>query len=117
MLAVADRALYAASPVHRLGRARDGLTSAFQRLGVALATSHRRWQASLNATEGRLQALSYKGVLGRGFSITRTKTGRKVVRSAADLSDDQVVLTELSDGEVESRIINRKQLELFGSDG
>ena len=117
MLAGADRALHAASPVHRVGRARDGLTSALQRVSVALTTSHRRWQASLEATEGRLQALSYKGVLGRGFSITRTKTGRKVVRSAADLSDDQVVLTELSDGEVESRIINRKQLELFGSDG
>lgn len=117
MLAGADRALYAASPVHRLGRARDGLTSALQRVGVALAHSHKRRQASLRATEGRLQALSYKGVLGRGFSITRAKTGRKVIRSAAGLADDQVLLTELSDGEVESRIINRSQLELFGSDG
>ncbi len=116
-LASADRALHAASPVHRLDQARDGLSGVLQRVGVALAHRHKQSQASLRATEGRLQALSYKGVLGRGFSITRTKTGRQVVRSAADLADHQVLLTELSDGEVESRIINRSQLELFGSDG
>ena len=60
-----------------------------------------------------LAALSYKSVLGRGFSITRKKKGRQVVRSVGRLRDRERIVTELADGEFEAEIVNLNQLELF----
>ena len=61
----------------------------------------------------RLRAMSYKSVLGRGFSITRIKKGHTVVRSLKQLKDRQRVVTETADGEFESEVVNLNQLELF----
>jgi exodeoxyribonuclease VII large subunit len=63
--------------------------------------------------EERLAAMSYKSVLGRGFSITRIKKGRQVIRSTRTLKDRQRLVTELADGEFESEVVNLTQLELF----
>ena len=60
-----------------------------------------------------MSAMGYKSVLNRGFSITRTKRGRQVVRSPKQLQDRQRVLTELAEGELESEVVNLTQLELF----
>ena len=60
-----------------------------------------------------LAALSYRSVLGRGFSITRMKKGRKVVRSVGQLRDHDRIATELPDGEFEANVVNLSQLELF----
>lgn len=61
----------------------------------------------------RLSAMGYRNVLARGFSITRTKKGKQVVRSVSELRDGQRLMTEVSDGTVESEVVNREQLELF----
>ena len=63
--------------------------------------------------EGRLLAMGYKSVLGRGFSITRSKRGRQAIRSTRTLRDRQRVVTEITDGEFESEVVNLSQLELF----
>ncbi len=68
---------------------------------------------SVRRHDDRLSAMSYRSVLGRGFSITRTKKGRQLVRSIEQLEDGQSVVTETVDGAFESRVVNLKQLELF----
>ncbi|MBU0717355.1 MAG: exodeoxyribonuclease VII large subunit [Planctomycetes bacterium] len=60
-----------------------------------------------------LSAMSYRSVLERGFSITRIKVGRAVVRSAEQLRDRDRIITELADGEFEAEVVNLNQLELF----
>jgi len=62
---------------------------------------------------GVLSALSYKSVLGRGYTITRTKKKRKVVRTPGTLTDGQRIITETACGEFESEVVNLNQLELF----
>ncbi|MFQ5512750.1 MAG: exodeoxyribonuclease VII large subunit, partial [Candidatus Krumholzibacteriia bacterium] len=63
--------------------------------------------------EDVLAAMSYKSVLGRGFSITRRKKGRDVVRSVGQVYDGDTIITQLRDGEFESQVRNLRQWELF----
>jgi exodeoxyribonuclease VII large subunit len=101
------------SPTELIPRLADRLDQLTDALGTSL-----RHRLSLRAErvrreEERLGAMSYKSVLGRGFSITRAKKGAKVVRSLKQLSDRQRIVTEITDGEFESEVVNLKQLELF----
>ncbi|UCC29129.1 MAG: exodeoxyribonuclease VII large subunit [Phycisphaerales bacterium] len=91
----------------RSGRAADALSAAMRhRLSLH--------QECLRRCEQRLKAMGYQSVLGRGFSISRTKKGRVIVRSLNQLNDGQRVVTQVTDGEFESEVVNLKQLELFG---
>ena len=57
--------------------------------------------------------MSYESVLGRGYSITRIRKGREIVRSLDQLRDRQKLVTEVAGGAFESEVINLNQLELF----
>ncbi|MBI4023946.1 MAG: exodeoxyribonuclease VII large subunit [Verrucomicrobia bacterium] len=52
----------------------------------------------------RLELLSPKATLARGYSITLDAATRRVVRSARSVQDGQSLLTHLADGEVRSRV-------------
>jgi len=67
----------------------------------------------LSSQEALLAAVSHPNVLARGFSITRLKKGRKIVRSVAELTDRQRLVTQVSDGEFESEARNIEQMDLF----
>ena len=67
----------------------------------------------LTSQQALLAAVSHENVLARGFSITRMKKGRKIVRSVSELTDRQRLVTQLSDGEFDSEAINIRQRELF----
>lgn len=69
--------------------------------------------AAVASREELLHALSYRSVLGRGFSITRRKKGGDVVRSPQQVNDGDRVFTETADGTFESQVVNRRQGELF----
>ena len=71
------RRLEACSPVYR----------------IALASQQ------VDAASRQLEAMSYRAVLGRGFSVTRDSDGR-ILRSTVETSDGQTITTELSDGKV-----------------
>jgi exodeoxyribonuclease VII large subunit len=61
----------------------------------------------LRGLERNAEALSPSSILSRGFSITR-RNGR-AVRSISLIRENDTLLTELSDGEVESKVINRNR--------
>ena len=67
----------------------------------------------VRSQETLLAAVSHENVLARGFSITRLKKGRKILRSVRELKDDQRLVTQLADGEFESETMNINQMELF----
>jgi exodeoxyribonuclease VII large subunit len=102
----------------RLGRDLGRLTGA-ARVGVrdasgALAAAERRLVArapraigeaerAVAAVEARVRALDPERALARGWSITRTVDGR-VVRSAAEVTSGDTLVTQLGTGEVRSTV-------------
>lgn len=81
-----------------LRRLQSSLTSAIQR---SRSTSLNR----LDAAQKLLEAISYKSVLARGFSITRAKKSGDVVRSQNDITSGDAISTELVDGKIESTVV------------
>jgi exodeoxyribonuclease VII large subunit len=57
----------------------------------------------LGGTEARLRALDPARTLARGWSITRDASGR-VLRSSADVTSGDVLVTTLADGDVHSTV-------------
>lgn len=70
-------------------------------------------RAKLAALTALLGAVSHQSVLARGYTITRLKRERVLLRSAGQVGDRQRILTEFVDGEIESETVNVYQLELF----
>lgn len=120
-LAVAERSvslrvqrLERSSPVSAIPLLSDRVARVAHMIPAAMRHRLLLHRECVRSQEKRLQAMSHKSVIGRGFSITRNKKDRKVVRSVKPLRDGQRLVTETGDGEFESYVINLKQLELFG---
>ena len=64
-----------------------------------------KYALQLTAGENRLEALDPRSVLSRGYSITTNKKTNKVIISADDVRRGEVLITELSKGNlVESKV-------------
>lgn len=107
------RRLAVASPESDVRRLSERVGRVAESLPVAMGHRLSMMRERIARQERVLGALSYKSVLGRGFSITRTKKRRKVVRSVGELKDRDRVVTELADGEFEADVVNLQQMELF----
>jgi len=70
-------------------------------------------RSQVEAKKTLLSAVSHESVLARGFSITRTKKGRRIVRSVSEVRDRERLITQVADGEFESEVLNVHQKELF----
>jgi len=57
----------------------------------------------VEAAARQLDALSYRRVIRRGFSVTRREDGR-ILRSVQEVGDGDWVRTELADGEIASQV-------------
>lgn len=114
-----DRAvqLERASPAHAIRRHGHSVELLHERVSTLSHHKLSLMLASLKRHEQRLLALSHKSVLERGFSVTRMRKGRRIVRSVGQLADHQRLITELADGEFESQVLNLEQLELFDDHG
>jgi len=84
-----------------------------RRLGFAIRQRLGRGEQRVEASEGRLAAMGYRSVLSRGFSITRTKRGKQVLRSVREATEGDKLVTELADGTIESKVTDGRQPELF----
>ena len=83
----------------RAGDAQSALASRFEAVHPrhALQLALQR----VHAAGRQLEALSYRRVLHRGFSVTRAGDGR-ILRSVADVAAGEAITTELADGTVPS---------------
>jgi len=111
------RHMVSASPIHRV-RSDQQTTNAFQRrLDSGTAAFIQGLDTRLEGHRARLEAGSHRNVLNRGFTLTVTKKGRKLVNSQDVVQDGMRILTETRDGTIESEVVNKDQLTLFGDRG
>lgn len=106
-------ALRSTRPERWIARLGDRVERVGPRLASAVGHRAQLLSARVEATAGKLQAMSYRATLARGFSITRVKKGRTVLRGVQGLKPGTRLLTETADGEVESAVVDDKQMELF----
>jgi exodeoxyribonuclease VII large subunit len=85
-----------------LERGRARLELAEERLGRAPALLLERRRAGLEQTSGRLQALSPRATLQRGYAIVRA--GDAIVRAAAAVSPGDELRVDVADGAFGARV-------------
>jgi exodeoxyribonuclease VII large subunit len=95
----AARLAYAGARRAQIGRARERVHAFYDRASLALATMLAQRTARLERAERLLAAVSYRGVLARGFALVRDLNGRPL-RSAAAIEPGQRFDIEFSDGRV-----------------
>ena len=83
-------------------RATDRTARARERLRRAPLLAIERRRARLEATRGRLAALSPKATLARGYAIVRTSD--QLVRTVADVSSGDRIAVEVADGSFGARV-------------
>ncbi len=108
-----EQSLAEHSPAVRVRLLRQQVDSASQRISYAAAIDRVRRRAMLDARERELRAVSPESVLRRGYSITMLKKDKSVVRSILQLTGGEKLLTQLSDGVIESTADDPKQPKLF----
>lgn len=94
MRRVQDMVFQKAQRVDELER---GLTAGMRR-------TLERLRAENDQLAARLRALSPQAILKRGYSVTRTHPGDRLITSAGDIREGQGIKTVLSDGSVISRV-------------
>ncbi len=80
-----------------LASAKARLAAVHPKYRLKLATQH------VTAIRRQLESMSYRNVLARGFSVTRTGDG-DILRSVADVDENQHIYTELADGQFTSTV-------------
>jgi exodeoxyribonuclease VII large subunit len=100
---LAGRGLRALSPVARTLNGRRALTDLHGRLGRGVEQALVRAGHHLGAAAGRLDSLSPLAVLGRGYSLTRTPTGR-IVRTWREVTAGDAVRVLLHEGSLDCRV-------------
>lgn len=105
------RRLLAESPGRRIPIYRELLASS---AGRALRAAGHRFsicEQRVDGLEKRLQAGSFDRVLHRGFSITRLARNRRIVRRASEAPVGEALVTQLSEGRIESIVSGEVQDE------
>jgi len=101
-----------ADAVHRLAwalgkrskMAGDRLAETVGRLRAAHPAARLRLaRQRAGAAARQLEALSYRSVLGRGYSVTRAPDGA-ILRSVSDVAVGDKIRTELADGDLDSQV-------------
>ncbi len=93
---------YAASnPIQRVRLARRDLAAHERHLPTLTTAVLAAAAAKVDRYERTLEALSYRNVLRRGFSVTRDGRG-EIVRSVDGVEGGRLLRTELADGEIRS---------------
>lgn len=83
----------------QIARADERTRRLFERAHRAVVTSLQRHEARIAHSGQLLAAVSYRGVLARGFSLVRDDTGR-ALRSAAEVGSGARLTLEFADGQV-----------------
>lgn len=92
------------SPERKLTHAKHRLAELKNRLEQHMRQQLNSGSNNLALQASRLESVSPLNVLSRGYSITKSEQG-KVVKSVSDTEKGAVLITELSDGQLRSRVI------------
>jgi exodeoxyribonuclease VII large subunit len=92
-----------------LDRAHATVLRAEGRLARGSRSALERRSSRLDVLEARVAAVDPVRALARGFSLTRRSDGR-LVRSVADVSPGEPIVTVLADGRIESTVTETRRL-------
>jgi exodeoxyribonuclease VII large subunit len=95
----AARLAYVNTRRHEIGRAGERVESFGDRIRLAIAALVGRCDARLERAERLLEAVSYRGVLARGFALVRDGKGVPI-RTAAAINPGLALDIEFTDGRV-----------------
>ena len=70
--------------------------------------AHKLANQKLQALNRQLEAMSYRNVLERGFSVTRQVNG-VILKSVKDIQKEMLIETELADGKFKSTVDEKKE--------
>jgi exodeoxyribonuclease VII large subunit len=93
-----------ADPRKRLEQFSQRVDELLGRLGLGLRHHVRRDRALLTSLTGALDHLNPLGILSRGYSVTRSVPQGAIIKSAAEVSEGDLLRTTLHKGEVISRV-------------
>ncbi len=102
-----------ASPQGRVDRNDATLRQLEQRLVRGMQNRLAMLTQRTDGLAARLESVSHKQVLARGYSITRLASHDTLIRSPDQVKPGDRIITETAEGEFESRVIDRRQMELF----
>ncbi|MGI9213544.1 MAG: exodeoxyribonuclease VII large subunit [Methylococcaceae bacterium] len=91
-------------PARRITPGKDRLTNLRHRLLAAFDRQRHDYQCRANALAEQLHAVSPLATLSRGYSIVRRADTGLLVRSIADIHNDDLLETRLTDGVFTSRV-------------
>ena len=94
---------FAQSPDKKLANANHQLAQLHARLNQAMQQQLQHANNTLALQASRLDSVSPLNVLARGYSITKAAQN-KVVKSVEDVKVGDVLITELVDGQVISKV-------------
>lgn len=80
-----------------------------ERLKASAANLIKGRKAVISRLEATLEALSPMSVLSRGYSITRTIPGNKVIHETGDVSKGSLIETVLYSGKIVSRVEDKEE--------
>jgi len=112
-LSIARQALSIAAPLRRIAHDRDALTQTAAHINRTKTHRIELLTQAIKGLDTRLEATSYRQTLARGFTITRVKRGRKIIRDPGQVVTGDRIITETKDGQFESKVTDPKQGELF----
>ncbi len=93
-----------ADPRKRLEQFSQRVDELLGRLGLGLRHHVRRDRALLTSLSAALEHLNPLGILSRGYSVTRSVPQGDIIKSAAEVSEGDLLRTTLHQGEVVSRV-------------
>ncbi|MFO1497386.1 MAG: exodeoxyribonuclease VII large subunit [Verrucomicrobiota bacterium] len=96
--------LLRARPSRALSRKRERMESLRTRLAESLQAQLLQWRQRLVHASSRLRLLGPQNVLDRGYSITLDAATGRVIRSARDVQDGQVLRTRLQEGAITTHV-------------
>ncbi|OUS31172.1 exodeoxyribonuclease VII large subunit [Thalassotalea sp. 42_200_T64] len=106
-IAMLQQRLMAACPSQKIHLARSKLDDLHGRLVRSLLQSKDNKQQQLARVAQNLNIVSPLATIARGYSITRDNNG-KIIRSIEQVEINQTVTTQITDGQIESVVINKQ---------
>lgn len=92
-------------PLDRVRELEQDLDALSARLNRAGGRAVERQGAMLAAVADRLAGLSPLNVLARGYSLTRTAGGERLIRSVGDVTPGDRVICRVADGEIHADVV------------
>jgi exodeoxyribonuclease VII large subunit len=108
-----DSRLRERHPRHLAALQSERLVALTQRLNRGAKHAVESHARRIDVLAARLRCISPQEVLKRGYSLTTSKKTGRIVRDPAEVKAGDTLITQLAGGQIQSRVEDARQLNLF----